>query len=277
MNKSHSLTLAVCLALAGCTGSKQKTTWQKVRETSLDRSPANADSSGAYANRLHKMLLENKVEHKVVTYQFRYQTRLREEAVGTRTTVIYKDNSDPRNPWWLVNERTGNPVWLPGTDLKKQVAFYLQRNAEVTEQKDFSGAEPQLTMPMVAKKEFRSAPAQPTGTLVAKNYPVVPARGTATTQIVKIKQPPVVETTVAQAAPKVEPAPFIRPARFSPASPGVVIPYTKPVPEDVHFDDFFRRAHGTDYDSSSPLDRRKMETIKHTMLETREPAKPRTF
>jgi len=151
MNKPCSLALAMCLTLTACNGSKQKSTWQKVRETKPDKVAATADPSAAYTKKLNKVLNEHKVEHKVVTYQYRYKTRLREDAVGTHSAVIYKDNSDPENPWWLVNERTGKPVWLPGQDLNQQVSFYLRRKAEVTEEKVFSGGEPQSTETMVAK------------------------------------------------------------------------------------------------------------------------------
>ena len=85
--------------------------------------------------------------------------------------MIYKDNSDPENPWWLVNERTGKPVWLPGQDLNQQVSLYLRRKAEVTEEKVFSGGEPQSTETMVAKAT-PATPIVPTGapdvTLIAK-------------------------------------------------------------------------------------------------------------
>ena len=262
MNKSYSLALAVGLTLAACEGSKQKTTWQKVTETRPDKVAA-ADPGEAYTNKLHKVLAADKVEHKVVTYQYRYQTRMRDEAVGTHSAVLYKDNSDPHNPWWLMDERLGKPVWLPGEDVNKQVAFYLRRNAQVLEEKQFTGGEP-----------------QPAETMVAKNTPVVPLGEPAVTRIAKAKKTPAHETAIAQAAPvapQTESAPFIRPARFAPASGGVPIPFTKPEPAESHYDDIFRRAHGTDYDPSSPIDRRKMETIKHAFLDTREPAATRTF
>lgn len=259
MKKPYTLALAVGLTLAACEGSKQKTTWQKVTETRPDKVAA-ADPGEAYTNKLHKVLAADKVEHKVVTYQYRYQTRMRDEAVGTHSAVLYKDNSDPHNPWWLMDERLGKPVWLPGEDVNKQVAFYLRRNAQVLEEKQFTGGEPQAA-----------------ATMIAKNTPVVLPGEPAVTRIAKVKKAPAHETAVAQAAPPVEPSPFIRPARFAPASGGVPIPFTKPEPAESHYDDIFRRAHGTEYDPSSPIDRRKMETIKHALLDTREPAATRTF
>ena len=265
MNKPHSLALAVCLTLAACEGSKQKTTWQKVIETKPDKATAaNTDRGEAYTDKLHKLLTTEKVEHKVVTYQYRYQTRMRDEAVGTLQAVLYKDNSDPHNPWWLMDERLGKPVWLPGEDVNKQVGFYLRRTAQVVEQKQFTGGEPQVVDVMIAKN----------------TKPVVPAGEPAVTRIAKAKPAPARETAVAQAAapaPQAEPVPFIRPARFGPATHDVQIPFTSPAPAESHYDDVFRRAHGTEYDPESPIDRRKMETIKHALLDTREPAATRTF
>ena len=263
MKKTYSLVLAVTFTLAACEGSKQKTTWQKVTETRPDKVAA-ADPGEAYTAKLHKLLTADKVEHKVVTYQYRYQTRMREEAVGTHQAVIYKDNSDPANPWWLMDERLGKPVWLPGQDVNKQVAFYLRRNAQVVEQKEFTGGEP-------ASGEI---------TMIAKNTaPTVPAGEPGVTRIARVKKAPARETAIAQTAPAPVPesTPFIRPARFAPASGGVPIPFTKPEPAESHYDDIFRRAHGTEYDPASLIDRRKMETIKHALLDTREPAATRTF
>ncbi|MCE9609282.1 MAG: hypothetical protein K8R23_03545 [Chthoniobacter sp.] len=269
MNKPSSLTLAVCFALAACTPAKQKSAWQQVRETKPDKVAANSDPTEAYRTKLHKVLAENKVEHKLVTYQYRYKTRMREDALGTQTAVIYKDNSDPENPWWLVNERTGRPVWLPGQDVNKQVAFYLRRKAEVLEQKEFSGGEPSHTE-MVAK---HTPPA-----------PIVPTESSSATQIAKVRRAPAPaparETLVAHTAPAPAPAAettFVRPARFSGSSREVPIPFTAPARPDAELDDQFRRAHGTEYDPASAIDREKMEALKHARLETREPSGTRTF
>lgn len=236
------ITLAAGLVLAACQATKPKTTWQTVIQTRPDSVASAADLPQAYTDQLHRVLTQKKVEHKVVTYQYRYQTPLRDEAVGTQTVVLYKDDSNPRNPWWLMDERLAKPIWLPGQDVNRQVAFYSRRKVQVVEQKEFSGG------------ASEAAPA-----MIAKQSPVVPADEPAITRIAKVTP--------------AEPKPFIRPARFAPAT----VPFTNPAPADSRNDDIFRRVHGTTCDPSSPIDRRKMETLKQALLAPREPAATQAF
>ena len=242
MQKSLCLTLAAGLTLSACTGSKPKTTWQKVTETRPDKVATGEDPSQAYIEKPQKVLAEDKVEHRVVTYQYRYETRLRDEAVGTGVAVIYKDNSDPANPWWLMNERMRKPVWLPGEDMNNQVSFYLRRTAQVSEHRDYVGGEPTVPRSMIAKARPVVRPGEPSVTRIAKAQPAPAASPAA--------------PAVAQTAPR----PFARPARFAPVGSDVNIPFTAPA--GGGYETLFRRAHGTDYDASSPVDRQKMETIK---------------
>lgn len=107
----------------------------KVRPGQSVRDP---DPSQAYAARLHDTLSKAGVEHKVVTYQYRYVTRLREEAVGTRTAVLYRDPAKSAYQWWIKDDRLNAPVWLPNGEVSKQVSFYLRRKAEVIEEKNYA-------------------------------------------------------------------------------------------------------------------------------------------
>jgi hypothetical protein len=269
-----SFSLAVCLTLTGCTAFKKSQTWEKVTETRGQRPEGGADPSNAYAKKLHTVLTANKVEHKLVTYQYRYKTRLREEAVGTRTAVLYKDETNPSNPWWLMDERLGKPLWLPNEEVDRQVAFYLRRKADVVEQKAFSGGGEEQT------------PAQ----MVASSRPVVSPREPAVTQIAKVQRTHVSPVAIAQARPQGPAAvpmgetAFIHPARFAPAPHVSVAAAPAPHPAfasaptaiEARFDQIFRTYHGTDFDPASPLDRRKMETIRHARLDGEAPG-TRTF
>src|SRR5438552_439092 len=110
MQKSLSVSLAACLTVAGCSHSPSP--WNTVRSVRVDTRDSD-DPSAAYAEHLSGVLKSANVEHKVVTYQFHYRTALREEAVATRTAVLYRDDHNPSNPWWLTDERLNKPVWLP--------------------------------------------------------------------------------------------------------------------------------------------------------------------
>jgi hypothetical protein len=136
MTKFLSLPFALCISFAGCQIFTKSPTWDKVTKVRVQSHEAE-DPSQAYANEMHRVLSDDAVEHKLVTYQYRYTTRLREEAIGTRTAVIYRDNHSPNYPWWLVDERTRKPVWLPNGDVQKQVQFYAQHHTEIVDVKEF--------------------------------------------------------------------------------------------------------------------------------------------
>ena len=273
MPKIISLSLAAGLTLTGCSVFKKSQTWEKVTQAKPDVR-AEADPSKAYASQLHRELAKDNVEHKVVTYQYRYRTRLREDAVGVRTAVVYKDNTDPNNPWWIMDERLGKPVWLPNDQLDKQVAFYLRRDAEIVEQHDFTSGD--------AGNEIRTAPsATPTqGVAIArasrvKQSPNAPVTVIARAKAQLVRTQPAKSRPVAapepitavvniepMPAPPQERAPWIRPARFATSNPSAVATESEPLaaPSDVAA--LFREKHGTNYDPASHLDREKMQILR---------------
>ncbi len=138
MQKPLALSIAVCLGLTGCQVFKRSEAWDKISRVRAGETTRDPDPSNAYAAKLHQALAGSGVEHKVVTYQFRYLTHLREEAVGTRTAVVYRDATNSKYPWWLKDERLSRPYWLPNGDLNKQISFYIHRPAEVLEHKDYA-------------------------------------------------------------------------------------------------------------------------------------------
>ena len=130
MRSIIAILITTCLLSAGCGGLRRSTAWETVISTSVDTRDA-VDPSADYAEQLSAALKAKGVEHKVVTYEFRYRTRLREDAIETRTAVLYRDPGSSRDPWWLADERSRDPVWLPGENLDQQLAFYLHRPATV--------------------------------------------------------------------------------------------------------------------------------------------------
>lgn len=133
MQKPLALSVAACLGLAGCQVFQKSEAWKEAASVRPGSAAHDPDPSHAYAAKLHTALADRGIEHKVITYQYRYTTRLREEAVGTRTAVVYRDESTANYPWWLKDDRLNTPFWLPNGNLDKQVSFYIRRKAEVIE------------------------------------------------------------------------------------------------------------------------------------------------
>ena len=139
MQKPVALTIAACLGLTGCHVFEKSETWSEAVKVRPGEAAFDPDPSNAYALKLHEAFAARGVEHKIVVYQYHYTTRNNEQALGTRTAVIYRDDTNPTYPWWLKDDRLNNPFWLPNGDASKQVSFYVRRKAEVIETKDFPG------------------------------------------------------------------------------------------------------------------------------------------
>ena len=137
MQKLLPLSVALCLSLAGCQVFEKSKTWDTVTSVRPGDSFRQADPSAYYAEKLHQVLLKEGVEHCVVTYQYHYYTHRYEEAVGRRTAIVYRDDADGQHPWWLKDDRTATPFWLPDSNLDEQLSFYCRRKAEVLEKKHY--------------------------------------------------------------------------------------------------------------------------------------------
>lgn len=133
------LLLPLCFVLAGCTVVRSSRTWETVIHARPDLSRA-ADPSAAYAEHLHRVLKAEGVEHRVITYQFRYTTRFREEAISTRTALVYRDDTHPTHPWWLADERLARPQWLPNGSIERQVSFAARHHAEIVSIRDYASS-----------------------------------------------------------------------------------------------------------------------------------------
>lgn len=137
--------LIACLALASCGVLKKSDVWDTVIRNRPNLAGA-ADPSMAYAAHLHRVLTAKGVEHRVVTYQFQYTTLLREEAIGERTAVIYRDNSNPAAPWWITDDRLSRPVWLPNGTVEKQLNQVCRARASIVKLRDFPGSHDRKTV-----------------------------------------------------------------------------------------------------------------------------------
>ncbi len=145
MSKPLSLSIAACIALSGCQIFHKSPTWKTVVRTRV-AVPRGEDASRVYADGLHHRLQAGRVEHKVVTYEYRYRSRLRDDATAERTAVIYRDDANPKYPWWIKDESRGRPTWLPNGNVKEQLEFYVGRDVQVTSPGSLSGEGKQLAV-----------------------------------------------------------------------------------------------------------------------------------
>lgn len=261
MQKPLCFALALCLTLNGCGVFRRSETWALVRGVRVD-ARGEADPSQAYAAELSARLAAANVEHKVVTYQFRYRTHLREEAIGTRTAVVYRDETRPANPWWLMEERLYQPVWLPSTDLDRQISFYLRDRAEVVETRDIPGGGGGAHKVMLATR--RDVPTLVAGAPRTVRRPSLlvafrasPARGGQLRSSVST----MVENGLAERER------WFRAARFAGAAGAGNLSHADLPPKgDALVSSVFYARHGTAFDPLSPIDRRKMRQLRQARV-----------
>ena len=130
MQKLTSLAAGIAVLLAGCQPNQNSRTWEAVKATP-HAGLFVPNRSSVYAQKLHKTLQHAGVEHRVVTFRFKYPTVLKVDRTGEDVAVIYKDTGSPGNPWWLMSECLWNPVWLPSDAVQHQVDFYVRRPAKI--------------------------------------------------------------------------------------------------------------------------------------------------
>lgn len=150
------LTAASALLLASCEAPPRWHTWETVKAV-RHAGPSVKQPAVAYAEKLHAALQTARVEHKVVTFKFRYRSRLLLNREGQETAVIYRDPATPADPWWLMSNRLFSPVWLPTQPVASQVAFYVRRPATVVEVEDFPAEihKPEKGSKSVGKKHLK--------------------------------------------------------------------------------------------------------------------------
>jgi hypothetical protein len=255
MQKPLALSIIACLGLAGCHVFEKSETWDQAVRVRPGETARDPDPSNAYAAKLHAAFAERGIEHKVVVYQYRYTTRLREEAVGTRTAVIYRDNSNGGHPWWLKDDRLNKPVWLPNGELSKQVSFYLRRKAEVIEQKEYPGqagsakstvafARPAPKLRPIAKPEPQAAvakitPVKKAAAPIARKPTPAPARVTVKAPVVwkpvpkSVAVKPIEKPRAAKPVPKMAAVKPVVKKSVIKVAPAQIKPVVQPAPSPV--------------------------------------------
>ena len=156
MSKTLSIAVSACLVLTGCQMFRRSPVWEKAVHTRI--APASeGDSSGRYAGELRREFKADRIEHRVVTYQYRYSSRLRDEATAERTAVIYRDESNPKYPWWLKDETSHRPVWLPNGPVEQQLRFYIGREVQIVDPGHGPGDGKQIAEPRPHAKKHASS------------------------------------------------------------------------------------------------------------------------
>jgi hypothetical protein len=239
MKASLLIAVAASLVLCGCSVFRRSATWDSV-VSSRSHYSESGSAKDNYVNHLHQVLQGLGVEHKVVTYQFSYHNAYHEEAVGTVTAVIYRDETTGANPWWIMDEYHHVPVWLPNWSVDAQLQFFIRRPAEVISIKEYAGsAAPQ-------SRVTRRGPA-------------------AERSVAHSSKPRKFRTTFVGSEAKA------RPQRTAAASVDGD-PLTAPILSgsstavDSRADAAFRAKHGTDFDPTSSIDRAKMNALRRQLL-----------
>jgi len=92
--RSRSLFLVICLSLNQLSGIQKIGDMGNGGERASGRFFRQPDPSAFYSEKLHRaLLLEQGVEHTVVVYQYHYHNNHYEEALRTRTAVVYRDDA----------------------------------------------------------------------------------------------------------------------------------------------------------------------------------------
>ena len=239
MQKIASLLVGACVILTGC--SQPSSPWRTARAVRVDTRDSD-DPSAAYAEHLSGVLKTAHVEHKIVTYEYRYRTALREEAIGTRTAVIYRDDKNPNNPWWLMDESLSKPVWLPGEDENRQVSFYMQKPATVVSTTTIGGEDGKR---VIAAPDAFASPER----MVARLEPVRKTERSFQwpTWFGRRHEAQLVAVARARPQPVIGLIRPIAPRALEAAEPPLIA--------------LFRTRHGTNFDRASEVDRRKMEEL----------------
>jgi hypothetical protein len=138
----------ISMALSGCGMFKSSEAWETVMNTKI---PGRGDpaQSDAYARQLQHVLAAKGIESKIVTFRYSVNSRgvnVRSDGKSVVTglsefsVLLYRNDTTPDNPWWMMDNALSAPVWLPNGTLEQQLRFAGRRPLEIVAVRDSSGA-----------------------------------------------------------------------------------------------------------------------------------------
>jgi hypothetical protein len=195
MHKLTILTAGMAMLATGCQFTAPSPTWELVRKAP-HTGPGASERGRTYAEELHKLLQKAGVEHKVVTFTFRYPTSLMIDAPAEDVAVIYKDAASPGHPWWLATDCLWRPIWLPTQSVARQIDFYLARPTQIVSVAEYPAGAP-------AKSKVRKSRAG--SRMTADDAGSKKAGGAAEKAPEPVLQPPPGVEPSGQPAPKEQP------------------------------------------------------------------------
>lgn len=107
--------------LSGCQLFQKSEAWDIVMHSKI---PGRGDEaqSDSYARELQRRLAAHGIDARVVA--FHYGVNMREGGpVYTRSAVVYRNDTTPKVPWWLMDNTLNRPVWLPNATVEEQLRF----------------------------------------------------------------------------------------------------------------------------------------------------------
>ncbi len=118
------------LLLPGCGVFKSSPAWSTATSLNVP-GRGNYEQSEAYARGVSSELTRHGIKNELVTFRYSVADDYNRSKVITRTSVIYRDETRPRYPWWLVDNLVRLPVWLPNGSVSEQVHFVTRYQPEI--------------------------------------------------------------------------------------------------------------------------------------------------
>ena len=135
-------TLSALALFTGCEAFKASPAWSAATSLRIE-GRGDYTKSEAYAKNASGELAQRGIRNKIVTFRYTVEDGSQGVAAITRSCVIYRDESRPKYPWWMIDNMTRVPIWLPNGSVAEQVHFATRHDSEIVALSDMSGKAPE--------------------------------------------------------------------------------------------------------------------------------------